>query len=451
MNLYAIILAAGKGTRMKQYRSDVSKVAMPILGRPMLQWVLEATRPVLFQKTVTVLGYGGEAIESLARSYGEVCWQKTPMGTANAVSTASPFLGKEDGVTLVCNADTPLLTDKTISALLSSHQAQHNAVTMLTAVVENPHGQGRVIKTGSRVECIIEQRDCGTDFDSIHEINARVYAFDNRTLFRAIKEISADVKGEFHLTDVIRHILNNGDRVGAFLVSDALEIGNVNDRYELSLATKALQKRINRRWMNHGVTIEDPDATYIGPDAYISRDTVIRPGSYVLGKTKIGHGNVIGPSTYLEDAVIGEDNIIEFSHVVSCRVENNTHIGPYARLRDNAVVREAASVGNFNELKNVDFGASSRCAHLSYLGDAKIGSDVNVGCGVSIANFDGKEKHESVVKDGAFLGCGSVLVSPVSIGESAYVAAGSVITEDVPDNALGIARARQENKQKRDK
>ena len=445
MNKYAIVLAAGKGTRMKSARPDVSKVSFPILGRPMVQWVLETIRPLDFEKVVTVVGYGGDSVAPIAEKYGPIARQKVQCGTGNAVAQAAGFLAKEEGVTLVCNGDTPLLTGKTLSALLSSHEAHHNAVTVLTAQVEDPRGQGRIIKTGSDIECIIEEKDVEADFESIHEINARVYVFDNRLLFRSIKELSADVEGEFHLTDIVRHILSSGHRVGAFLVSDSHEIDNVNDRYDLSLVSKALQRRINRGWMKQGVTIEDPDTTYIGPDAVLGKDNVIRPNTYLYGATKLGSGNIIGPSAYLDNVKVGKDNVIEWSKITDCVIGNGASIGPYARLRDGVHVHDGARIGNFNELKACEFGKGSRCAHLSYLGDAKIGEDVNVGCGVITANYDGEDKHVSVIEDHAFIGCNSVLVSPVNVGEGSVIGAGSVIVEDVPSGALGIGRAKQEN------
>ncbi len=447
MDKYAIVLAAGKGTRMKSTRDDVSKVSFPVLGRAMVEWVLESLKALELKEIVTVVGFGGKTSEALAKPYGEVVWQNEQKGTGHAVMMAAPLLENKEGVTLICCGDTPLLTSKTLEALLSSHELHHNALTLLTANVDNPHGYGRIIKKNGRVIRIVEQKDCTPDIDAIHEINAGVYAFDNRELFRYLKKITPNnAAGEYYLTDVIGMFVEDGLKVSSFSIADVSETMGVNDRYQLSVASKCMQRRINKRWMIHGVTFEDPETAYIGPDVKLSRDTVIRPNVHVLGKSFVGHENVIGPDTYLENVHVGERNKIEYSHLVDTVVDDDTLLGPYLRTRGGVHIHSKAILGNFNELKNVDFGEESFCMHLSYLGDTKVGKKANIGCGTITANFDGEEKHEAVIEDEAFVGCGSVLISPVKVGEQAFVAAGSTITEDVPAGDLAIARGRQENK-----
>ncbi len=447
MDKFAIVLAAGKGTRMKSIREDVSNVSFPVLGRAMVEWVLESLRSLDLKQIVTVVGFGGKTSEALAKPYGEVVWQKEQKGTGHAVMMAAPLLEDKEGVTLICCGDTPLLTAKTLEALLSSHELHHNDLTLLTANVDDPRGYGRIIKKDGRVIRIVEQKDCTPDIDAIHEINAGVYAFDNRELFKYLKRITPNnAAGEYYLTDVIGMFVEDGLKVSSFSISDATETMGVNDRYQLSVASKAMQRRINKRWMIHGVTFEDPESAFIGPDVKLSRDTVIRPNVHVLGKSYVGHENVIGPNTYLENVHIGERNVIEYSHLVDTIVEDDTHLGPFLRTRGGTKIRSRAILGNFNELKNADFGEGSYCLHLSYLGDTKVGKNANIGCGSITANFDGQAKYESEIKDEAFIGCGSVLVSPVTVGEKAFVAAGSTITDDVPPEDLAIARARQENK-----
>jgi bifunctional UDP-N-acetylglucosamine pyrophosphorylase/glucosamine-1-phosphate N-acetyltransferase len=339
------------------------------------------------------------------------------------------------------------LTDKTLSALLSAHETNHNDLTLLTAVVDDPRGYGRIIKEAGRVVRIVEQKDCTPDIDAIHEVNAGVYVFDNRELFRCLKNLTPNnAAKEYYLTDVIAMFVEEGRKVASFSIADVNETMGVNDRYQLSVATKCMRDRINKRWMIHGVTFEDPDTAYIGPEVKLSRDTVIRPNVHVLGKSFVGHENIIGPDTYLENVRVGERNTIVCSHLVDTTVEDDTHLGPYLRTRGGTHIRSNACIGNFNELKNADFGEGSHCLHLSYLGDTSIGKEVNVGCGTITANFDGTTKYESEIQDGAFIGCGSVLVSPVKVGERAFVAAGSVITDNVPNEDLAIARSRQENK-----
>ena len=447
MNHYAIVLAAGKGTRMKSTREDVSKVSFPILGRPMPQWVLEALKSLELDQIVTVVGFGGATSEEIAKPYGEVVWQNEQKGTGHAVMMAAPVLEDKDGVTLICCGDTPLLTDKTLAALLSAHETNHNALTLLTAVVDDPHGYGRIVKKDGRVERIVEQKDCTPDLDAVHEINAGVYAFDNRELFRHLSRLTPNnAAKEYYLTDVIGMFVEEGLKVSSFSIADVSETMGVNDRYQLSVAAKSMQRRINKRWMLHGVTFEDPETAYIGPEVKLSRDTVIRPNTYVLGKSWIGHENIIGPGTYLENVRIGERNVIQFCHMADTVVDDDTDLGPYFRTRKGVHIHSHAHVGNFNEFKNIEFGEGSKCAHLSYLGDANIGEGVNVGCGTIIANYDGVNKFHTDIGDHVFLGSGTTIISPVTIGDYGFTAAGSTINRDVPAHDVGIARARQENK-----
>lgn len=316
MGRYAVILAAGKGTRMKSKRDDISKVSFPVLGRPMVRYVLEALKPLGLEKIVTVVGFGGEMTKSLVEDSSEVVWQKEQKGTGHAVMMAAPNLEMEDGETIICCGDTPLLTDKTLEALFNSHEANHNDLTILTAEVDNPYGYGRIVKKDGNVLRIVEQKDCSPDEAAIHEINAGVYIFDNKELFRDLKELKPNnAQGEYYLTDVIAMFVSAGKRVKTFSVSDVNETMGVNDRYQLSKAAKIIRARINKKWMLSGVSIEDPDTTYIGPDAEIGQDTTIRPNSHILGHAKVGQGCVIGPDAYVEDVEIEDGEIIEFGYI----------------------------------------------------------------------------------------------------------------------------------------
>ena len=316
MGRYAVILAAGKGTRMKSKRDDISKVSFPVLGRPMVRYVLEALKPLGLEKIVTVVGFGGEMTKSLVEDSSEVVWQKEQKGTGHAVMMAAPNLETEDGETIICCGDTPLLTDKTLEALFNSHEANHNDLTILTAEVDNPYGYGRIVKKDGNVLRIVEQKDCSPDEAAIHEINAGVYIFDNKELFRDLKELKPNnAQGEYYLTDVIAMFVSAGKRVKTFSVSDVNETMGVNDRYQLSKAAKIIRARINKKWMLAGVSIEDPDTTYIGPDAEIGQDTTIRPNSHILGHAKVGQGCVIGPDVYVEDVEIEDGEVIEFGYI----------------------------------------------------------------------------------------------------------------------------------------
>ncbi len=447
MNKYAVVLAAGKGTRMKSTREDVSKVSFPVLGRPMLQWVLESLKQLSLDQIVTVVGFGGECSKAIAEPYGDVVWQNEQKGTGHAVMMAAPLLEDKDGVTLICCGDTPLLTDKTLSALLSSHETHHNDLTLLTANVEDPYGYGRIIKNNGRVERIVEQKDCTPDIDAIHEINAGVYAFDNRELFHCLSRLTPNnAAKEYYLTDVIAMFVEKGLRVSTFSITDVSETMGVNDRYQLSVATKCMQRRINKRWMIHGVTFEDPETAYIGPEVKLSRDTIVRPNTHVLGKSWIGHENILGPDTYLENVHMGERNKVEYSHLVDATVEDDCVLGPYLRVRGGALIHSRTTLGNFNEIKNSEIGEGTFCSHLSYIGDTRVGKDVNIGCGTIVANYDGMNKTQSIIEDGAFVGSGSILISPVTVGKDSFVAAGSVINQDVPSGDMAIAREKQQNK-----
>lgn len=447
MNKYAIILAAGKGTRMKSLRSDVSKVSFPILGRPMVRYVLEALKPLGMEKIVTIVGFGGEMTKSVVEDSSEVVWQTEQKGTGHAVMMASPVLEGKEGETIICCGDTPLLTEKSLAALLSSHETNHNALTIMTSILEHPHGYGRIVKSNGRVERIVEQKECTPDEELIKEVNAGVYVFDNVELFNDLKKLTPNnAAGEYYLTDVIAMFVESGKKVSTFSVADVNETMGVNDRYALSKAAKIIQHRINKKLMLSGVTIEDPDTAYISPNSIIGQDTIIRANTHILDHSVIGQGNVIGPNSYLERVVIGDENIVDSCHLTDVKIGNKTTLGPYFRARKNAKIDDEAHIGNFNELKNAEFGKGSKCAHLSYLGDADIGDNVNVGCGTIIANYDGVNKFHTTIGDNVFIGSGTTIISPITIGEGAFTAAGSTINKDVPPHDMAIARERQTNK-----
>lgn len=440
MKKNAIVMAAGKGSRMKSEIKDLSKVCFPILGKAMISYVLDEIKEIGFDKIVTVVGQGGEKIKSIIGDCSEIVWQKEAKGTADAISKASEILGKEEGIVVICCGDAPLISKQTINALINCHEANHYEVTVLTAKVDDPRGKGRIIKENGSITKILDEKDCSPNEAAIHEINTGFYVFNTSLLFASISE-------ENRLSAVINNLIKDGKKVGAFLSFDQLEAKSVNDRYELSLASKEIQRRINKIWMLKGVTIEDPDTTYISPDVEIGKDTVIRPNTFILGKSSIGKRNILGPGSYFENVVIGDDNQIQYCHLCDSTIENETILGPYLRTRKGTIIRSKAHIGNFNELKNVDFGMASKAAHLSYLGDATIGERVNIGCGTIIANYDGVNKWHSQIGNDVFLGSGSTIISPVTIEDWAFVAAGSTITDDVHKDDMAIARSKQTNKE----
>lgn len=444
---YGIILAAGKGSRMKSLRDDISKVSFPILGRPLVQYIIDALKPLNLEKLVAVLGFGGATSSAVVKGQAEIVWQKEQKGAGHAVMMAAPVLAGKEGETIICCGDTPLLKTETLEKMFAKHEADGNVLTIMTFVLDEPTGYGRIHKTNGSVDGIIEQKDCTEEDKKIKEVNAGVYIFDNKKLFEALPLLTTNnAAHEYYITDTPHIYAKEGLKVGTFLVNDIQETLGVNDRYQLSVAAKIIQSRVNKALMVSGVSVEDPDTTYIAPGVKVGQDTIIRPGSFLLGNTEVGTENVIGPNTYLENTKVGNNNEIIYSHLVDTVVENNTTLGPFLRTRKNTHILDKAHIGNFNELKNVTFGEGSKCAHLSYLGDANIGSGVNVGCGTIIANYDGINKSHTDVGNNVFLGSGSTLIAPVKVGEGAFIAAGSTINHDVPSGDMAIARQRQENK-----
>lgn len=317
MNRYAIVLAAGKGTRMKSLREDVSKVSFPILGKPLVKYVVDALKPLGLEELITIVGFGGETTKKIVENDSKVVWQKEQKGTGHAVMQAAPLLENKDGLTIICCGDTPLLKAKTLEALLSSHETNGNALTILTAVVDDPHGYGRIVKEGNRVTRIVEQKDCTKEQDLIKEINSGVYVFDNRELFKDLKKLTPNnAQGEYYLTDVIAMFVEDGLKVSTFALSKIEETMGINDRYQLGKAAKMMQHRLNKRYMLAGVSIEDETCTYIAPDTPIGQDTVIKPGTHIYGNSKIGKGCVIGPNAYLENVVLEDGAVVGPNEVI---------------------------------------------------------------------------------------------------------------------------------------
>ncbi|MEC1755896.1 bifunctional UDP-N-acetylglucosamine diphosphorylase/glucosamine-1-phosphate N-acetyltransferase GlmU [Bacillus mojavensis] len=442
---FAVVLAAGQGTRMK---SKLYKVLHPVCGKPMVEHVVDEALKLSLTKLVTIVGHGAEEVKKQLGDKSEYALQAEQLGTAHAVKQAQPFLADEKGVTIVICGDTPLLTAETMEAMLKEHTQKEAKATILTAVAEDPTGYGRIIRGESgAVQKIVEHKDASEEERLVTEINTGTYCFDNEALFRAIDQVSNDnVQGEYYLPDVIEILKNEGETVAAYQTGNFQETLGVNDRVALSQAELFMKERINKRHMQNGVTLIDPMNTYISPDAVIGSDTVIYPGTVIKGEVQIGEDTIIGPHTEIMNSSIGSRTVIKQSVVNNSKVGNDVNIGPFAHIRPDSVIGNEVKIGNFVEIKKTQFGDRSKASHLSYVGDAEVGTDVNLGCGSITVNYDGKNKYLTKIEDGAFIGCNSNLVAPVTVGEGAYVAAGSTVTEDVPGKALAIARARQVNK-----
>jgi bifunctional UDP-N-acetylglucosamine pyrophosphorylase / glucosamine-1-phosphate N-acetyltransferase len=451
--LCVLILAAGQGTRME---SSIPKVLHHVGGRPMLFYILRIANALKPGAIGVVIGHEADqvkaSVQEMAKSIGisrpiQFINQKKAMGSGNAVLESLPFLKKFKTAMVMCG-DTPLLTYESIYNLSLTHEQLKGQATLLTARLSNPKGYGRIIRGAlGEVQRIVEESVASQKELGINEVNSGAYVFELDALQQGLKEIGAKgPKKEHFLTDVMEVIRGKGGRIHAYASTNAEEIQGVNNRAQLSVAERVLNKRMLERLMLSGVTIRDPQSTHVDADVEIGSDTVIYPGTILRGHTKIGHHCRIGPFTHIEDTVIGNECEVRFSYVLQARLLEKTNVGPFAHIRPDSIIGPRARGGNFTEVKGSKIGFGSKVNHLSYIGDAEIAEDVNIGAGTITCNYDGKEKHRTTIGAKAFIGSNVNLIAPVKVGRGAKVAAGSTVTEDVPEEALAIARARQVNK-----
>lgn len=443
---YAVILAAGQGTRMK---SKLYKVLHPVCGMPMVEHVTGNIHQLGVEKIVTIVGHGAEKVKDQLGDMSEYALQEEQLGTAHAVQQAAPLIEGKAGTTIVVCGDTPLIRAETMQSLIDHHKETGAKATILTAIAEDPTGYGRIIRDASEsVEKIVEQKDASADEQAVKEINTGTYCFDNEALFDALKNVSNDnVQGEYYLPDVIEILQKQGKIVAAFATDSFEETLGVNDRVALSQAETFLRRRIAEQHMRAGVSIIDPATAYISAQAKIGADTIIHPNVTIEGDTVIGEDCVITSNTRIVSSTIGDRTEIRSSEVYDSTIGNDTAVGPFAHIRPQSALGNEVKIGNFVEVKKSEIGVGSKVSHLSYIGDAAVGTGVNIGCGTITVNYDGKNKHLTTIEDDSFIGCNSNLIAPVTIGKGSYVAAGSTISKDVPSDALAIGRARQENKE----
>jgi bifunctional UDP-N-acetylglucosamine pyrophosphorylase / glucosamine-1-phosphate N-acetyltransferase len=442
--LLSIILATGQGTGMK---SNHPKVLHKILGRPMIQYVVDAARGAGSSPIVIVVAYEGEQVMEMLGPEYQYVWHKEPPGTGRAVMATREYLKGLTGDLLVLYGDMPLIREQTLIDLVALRRNSAAAVAILTTGLNYRTGYGKIIRNGNGdISDLIEFQEASTGQNELYEVNTGVYCFEMTALLSGLAEISPGNKPEeYCLTEVFKTMLKNGEKV-AGLNTEAEEVMVPNDRVQLAQVENLRKVAINQHWMEHGVTIWDPSYTYIGPEVDIGRDTVVLPGTIMMGKTTIGRDCVIGPHSRIIDSAVGDGTEIQYSQVVEARLGRENKVGPFAYLRPGTVSEAKVKFGDFVEIKNVHVGEGTKVPHLTYLGDAEVGSGVNIGAGTITCNYNGVLKQRTTIKDGAFVGSHSTLVAPVVVGTGSYVAAGSTITSEIPDKALGIGRSRQENK-----
>ena len=434
------ILAAGRGTRMK---SDLPKVLHTLAGRSLVERVLDSCSLLDLDRQIVIVGYRGEQVKQALshRSEVEFVEQTEQLGTGHAVQQVMPALSGYQGDILVLNGDAPLLRPETLKELVATHQSNQNAATLLTANLPNPQGYGRVFCNGDNlVSHIIEDRDCNIAQKQNRRVNAGIYCFNWQKLAESLPKLSTNNdQKEYYLTEVVDYL----DPVMAFDAEDYRETNGINDRQQLSAAYDILQARIKEDWMKAGVTMIDPSSITIDENVELEADVILEPQTHLRGNTKIATGSRIGPGSLIENSQIGANVKVSYSVVSDAEIAANTRIGPYAHLRGGVKLGESCRVGNFVEIKKTTIGSNTNMAHLSYLGDATLGDRVNIGAGTITANYDGKQKHHTTIEQGTKTGSNSVLVAPITLGKNVTVAAGSVVTQDVNDNALVVARSRQ--------
>ena len=439
----ALILAAGQGTRIK---SNLPKVLHKVCGKEMVNHVIDTMRKAKIDDINVIIGRGADLVkEKTASRNVSYSLQEEQLGTGHAVKCAINFLKGKNGIVGVFAGDAPLIKSETIEKLFDTHIENNNSATLLSSIVEDPTGYGRIVRDGNEVLKIVEHKDCTEEELKINEMNAAIYCFDIENLLSSLEKLSNDNKqGEYYLTDVIGILKDEDKKVGALSIDYEETIG-VNSRVQLAEAEEVLRKRINKMHMENGVTLIDPTSTYIGDDVEIGKDTIIYPGNVIEGNTKIGEGVMIYPNSRISNSIIDNNVEIQSSVIIDSKIGERTTVGPFAYIRPESIIGNDARIGDFVEIKKSTIGNNTKVSHLTYIGDAKVGEHCNFGCGTVVVNYDGKKKNTTIIGNNSFIGCNTNLVSPVTVEDNTYIAAGSTIVNDVKEGELAVARAKQRN------
>ncbi len=442
----AVILAAGYGKRMK---TDIPKVLCEVLETPMIRWVLNACEAAGVENIYVVKGYGAEMLDEYLGGKYETVMQKERLGTGHAVMQAMELLKKDpDGNTLVLCGDAPFMDKETISAALEAHRSQGNAVTVVTAELDEPFGYGRIVRSENGISAIVEEKDATAEQKKIKEVSSSCYWFSTKALCDVLPEITANnAQGEYYLTDCVELILKKGLRASAYIADDPKVVMGANDRRALLELNEIARRDVIGKHLDNGVEFVCTDGIIISPEVSIGQGTKILPGVILRGKTFIGSNCVIGPNCIIEDTAVGNGVVLNNVQAYQSVVLDNAKIGPFVQLRPGTHIDEGVKIGDFVEIKNSTIGKKTAISHLTYVGDSEVGENVNMGGGCVTCNYDGERKFKTVIGNNAFIGCNTNLVAPVTIGEGAYTAAGSTITSDVPSGALAIERGRTTIKQ----
>jgi bifunctional UDP-N-acetylglucosamine pyrophosphorylase/glucosamine-1-phosphate N-acetyltransferase len=445
MKNYAIVLAAGKGTRMK---TELPKCAFPILKKPMIKYIHENIEKSVVDETTVVVGYQKEVLMDILEDKVNYSHQNTQKGTGHAIMVTKDIMGDKEGTTIIMLGDMPLVDYTVINKVLNYHRDKDNDLTVLTTKFTQPKGYGRIIRNEhGNIEAIIEHNDCTFEQKRINEINTGIYVVNNKILFKEIDNIQLNErKQEYYLTDIVA-IMKPKYRVDTFELWDNDKVMGVNDLYSASIAEKYLRNVINKSHMLNGVSIVTPETVTIGHNVQIESNVTIYPNTYITGDSVIMSGSKIGPNTEIHTSVIHNNVRVKHSLIFDSEVKSDAVIGPFAHLRNGAVIGDANRIGNFVEVKNSTTGEGTKASHLAYIGDTTTGDHVNFGCGSITVNYDGVKKHRTEIGDDVFIGCNTNLVAPVKVGDRVFIAAGSTVTKDIPSGAFTIARNRQINKE----